>query len=569
MTAEDHRAGSKPIEISSLPLDDQFVILLHKKIMDKSGSAKRRAKKYYTDRYKKSGIIPKPLLLAAQGIMEGRKCSGRPRVLCDRVKKRFATMIKASSDPQDDRFIFITRRARTIKNYHRWLEQEFEKKISLAALRRHVKQTNLRHYLNKPDFEQPPNAENYFDTEPVFDLVQIDGCVFEYLKIKNEIGKWQKPQVIEFYDTGSRYMFVLEFYFSESSINSVQLFIRFLLDTPFPKKTIRLRPDQAKGFLNLKRPINELNLRFSMPAGFYMKPDFSRVAAAKDKAHLESSHRSLHNFEIRIIKKFQDRIVKINPEYTFKRGRKEQITVTYLDIGIDELNQSAMIEVYRKEHNNQIHHFSHEGKTMAWIPAEKLNSYLSGIETIEFMPKQVEDFIKYGFDKIPATVSKKATITYNKQRYYVAVGAEKFSRHQSTKVHVSEVNDKLLIFEQKDDGVFLAEALAQKAPDKPKTSSGPRLPPNEVEQISEFLENNGMLVDRVALIDKHRNGLTLEIAKDIYDGNKTRYQNYALKLDQSKQRSGIALFNAFLIDCQRYQRSTHIAPYAPSGEYQR
>jgi hypothetical protein len=60
-------------DISQLSLDDQFMILLHKKIMDKTGSAKRRAKKYYMDQYKKTGIIPKPLLLAGQGIMEGWK----------------------------------------------------------------------------------------------------------------------------------------------------------------------------------------------------------------------------------------------------------------------------------------------------------------------------------------------------------------------------------------------------------------------------------------------------------------------------------------------------------------
>ena len=61
-----------------LTLDERFYLLLHKKIMDKNGSAKRRAKKYYKDQYKKTGIIPKPLLLAEKGIMEGRKCSGRP-----------------------------------------------------------------------------------------------------------------------------------------------------------------------------------------------------------------------------------------------------------------------------------------------------------------------------------------------------------------------------------------------------------------------------------------------------------------------------------------------------------
>ena len=45
-------------DISKLCLDDQFMILLHKKIMDKAGSAKRRAKKYYIDQYKKTGISP-------------------------------------------------------------------------------------------------------------------------------------------------------------------------------------------------------------------------------------------------------------------------------------------------------------------------------------------------------------------------------------------------------------------------------------------------------------------------------------------------------------------------------
>jgi hypothetical protein len=556
----------KRLEISSLPLDDQFTILLHKKIMHKSGAARRQAKKYYTDKYKKTGVIPKPLRLAGQGILEGRKCSGRARALSERVKKRFVVMLRASSDAEDPRFIFITRKRRTIKNYHRWLEEEFGHSISLPALRRYVRRKNLGHYLNKPDFEDEDPVQSYFETQPVFDLIQVDGCVFECLKIKNDSGQWQKPQVIEFYDTGSRYMFVLDFYFSESSINSVQLFMRFLLDTPFPAKTICLRPDQAKGFLNLKRPIHELNLKFSMPSGFYMKPDFSRVSAPKDKAHLESSHRSLHNFEIRIIKKFQERIVKIKPEYTFKRGRKEQITVTYLDIDIEQLKQSSMLELYRNEHNKQIHHFSQEGKTMPWIPAEKLHSYLSAIETIEFMPPQVEDFIKYGFDKISATVSPKGKITYNHHRYYVAVGVEKFSRHQSTKVYISEVNDKLLIFEHKHDGVFLAEALPLKAPQKPKKSSQPKLPANEVEQIAEFLQNKGMLVDPVALIDRYRNGLTLTVAKDIFDSNKSRYEKYALKLNQSKQRLGLALFNAFLIDCQRYQRRTHVAPYASSGE---
>ena len=97
----------KDKDLDRLPLDDRFVILLHKKIMDKTGSAKRRAKKYYTDQYRKTGIIPKPLLLASKGIMEGRKCSGRKRAITDPVKKRFIEMVKASCDHFDDRFIFV------------------------------------------------------------------------------------------------------------------------------------------------------------------------------------------------------------------------------------------------------------------------------------------------------------------------------------------------------------------------------------------------------------------------------------------------------------------------------
>ncbi len=178
-----------PPDLASLSLDDQFLILLHKKMLNKKGSNKRRLKKYYMDKYKRSGVIPGPLLLAGQGIMEGRNCSGRHRVLCVHVKKRFVDMIEASCDQEDKRFIFITQKARTITNYHGWLEGEFKREISLSALRRYVKEKNLMQYLEKPDFEEPEKTEPYFETEPVFDLIQMDGSVLKYLEIKNEDGK--------------------------------------------------------------------------------------------------------------------------------------------------------------------------------------------------------------------------------------------------------------------------------------------------------------------------------------------------------------------------------------------
>ena len=171
---------------------------------------------------------------------------------------------------------FITRKARTIKNYHFWLEKEFGKTISLPALRRCAKRENLKFYLEKEDFDEDIPVKSTFRPEPVFGLIQVDGCIFRYFKIRNDYGNWQKPQVIETFDTGSRYMFDLDAYFDESNLSSLDLFNQFLLDTPFPHQEIRFRPDCAKGFVNLKRPINALNIKYSTPGGFYLKSDFSR-----------------------------------------------------------------------------------------------------------------------------------------------------------------------------------------------------------------------------------------------------------------------------------------------------
>ena len=545
-----------------MTLDDRFYLLLHKKIMNKKGSAKRRAKKYYKDQYKKTGIIPEPLLLAEKGIMEGRKCSGRPRSLDEQAQNRFVEMVKASCDHASQGFIFISQKARTIKNYHHWLEAELNRPISLTALRRCVKRKNLKPYLNEPDFEEDISEKYCFAPEPVFDLIQMDGCVFRYLKIRNEKGFWQKPNVIEFYDTGSRYMFVLDTYFSESSWNSVDLFTQFLLSTPFPQKTIRIRPDNAKGFLNLKRAINGLNLSHSIPGGFYMEPDFARIHAAKEKAHLESSHRSLHNFEIRIIKAFENRIVKTEPGYLFTHGKKEKITVTFLDINLYDLKTSELIESYRHEHNSTKHFFSENGMVSSWIPEQKLADFFSaGPEVLAFSPEQVKEYMKYGFTKTKATVSKKKIIRFNNQYYYVTIGADLFSSHKSTSVQISKYNDKLFIFEPKENGILLGEALAQTPPEK-QVSSPAQSTANDLDLIMAFLEQNSMIVDRVALIEVYHKGLTPDTAMEIFQHNQKRYTIYMKKMRQPEKRKGQALFNAFLFDCQNQQRKTHVPPYA-------
>lgn len=547
---------NEPRDLSRLSLDDQFMILLHKKLMDKKGSAKRRAKKYYMDQYKKTGVIPKPLQLAGQGIMEGRKCSGRPPALSREIKRRFIEMVKASCDAEDPSFIYITRKARRITTYHKFLEEEFQKNVSIHALRRLVRRENLYLYLQQPDFDQEQPAQGYFNPEEVFGLVQVDGCKFQYFKIRDEKGYWRKPQVIEFYDTGSRYMFVLECYFSETSLNAVDLFSRFLLDVPFPKKKIRLRPDRAKAFLNLKRPIHELNIKYSMPGGFYMDPDFSATRSPKHKVHLESSHRSLHNFEIRIIKRFEDRIAKTEPGFIFKGNRKEQIIVTCLDIHIEELRQSHMIDRYRREHNEARHRFSEGGKTQAWIPLKRLQQYLSDQETMDFDPAHMDAFMKYGFDKKKATVSKDKTILCNKQKYAVVVGADKFSSYKSTPVKISHYNGKLYIFEDRKDGICLGEAVCQEPSPTPKSvteNAEKRLKKNEVEQICTYLEDKQMSVDMKSLICCYQSGLTFNIAKAVFEANRERYQKLVAKL-QDPQRAGFVRFNAFIIDIKRHHQ---------------
>ena len=560
--------GADDLKVTrNLTLDDHFNLLLHKKIMNKKGSARRRSKKYYKDQYKKTGIIPAPLLLIEKGIMEGRRCSGRPRSLSEQTRKRFVEMVKASCDPSSQGFIFITHKARTIKNYHHWLEKELNQSISLDALRRCVKQENLKPHLNKPDFEEDLPVKNSFKPEPVFDLIQMDGSVFRYLKIRNNKGHWQKPQVIEFYDTGSRYMFVLDAYFSESSWNSVNLFSQFLLTRPFPQKRIRVRPDNANGFLNLKRAINALNLKYSTPNGFYMEPDFSRIHTPKDKAHLESSHRTLHHFEIRIIKAFENRIVKRVPGYIFKNGKQEKITVTLLDITLHELKISPLMEEYRHEHNNTRHYFSEKGKVSAWVPDEKLADFFTiCTDTLTFSPDEIKEYMKYGFKKTKATVSKQKTIRFDNQNYYVTMGAEGFSSHKSTPVQISRYNDKLFLFEPKENGILLGEALAQKPFEKPVKSLAMLPQENELDQIIVFLEHHRMVVERPLLIQTYQKGLSMVMAKEIFQQNQERYTTYIKKMKQPMNIKGTALFNAFILDCKTHHRKRHVAPYASHGE---
>jgi len=110
--------------------------------------------------------------------------------------------------------------------------------------------------------------------------------------------------------------------------------------------------------------------------------------------------------------------------------------------------------------------------------------------------------------------------------------------------------------------MLIGEALCQKPYEKPAPSTQLKFEANEVEQITSFLEQQNMVVQRDILIEKHRKGLTPATAQEIFNHNKTRYAVYNKKLKQAPEKIGAALFNAFILDCERHQRRHHVAPYA-------
>ena len=236
--------------------------------------------------------------------------------------------------------------------------------------------------------------------------------------------------------------------------------------------------------------------------------------------------------------------------------------ITLLDIDLEHLRKSGVLESYRQEHNKRKHYFSVNSKISAWAPAEKFETGLSENRLISINPNDVKHFMKYGFDKIKATVSKKGTLIFQNRTYYVAVGAENFSRHKSTKVHVSVLSGKLFLFELKEDGLLLGEALCQEPFEKPDKQT-PSMEANEAELIIDYLESKQMVVDRVTLIQIHHKGLTLDITQTIYENNQKRYVAYSNKLRQPETITAKALFNAFILDCERLLCREHVVDYAP------
>jgi len=75
-----------------------------------------------------------------------------------------------------------------------------------------------------------------------------------------------------------------------------------------------------------------------------------------------------------------------------------------------------------------------------------------------------------------------------------------------------------------------------------------------------------MIVDRPILIELYHMGMSLARAKKIYHRNSVRYMDFMKKMRQPEKRKGMALFNAFILDCRKSMYRDRTATYASHGD---
>jgi hypothetical protein len=112
----------------------------------------------------------------------------------------------------------------------------------------------------------------------------------------------------------------------------------------------------------------------------------------------------------------------------------------------------------------------------------------------------------------------------------------------------------------------LGEAIAKKPFDRPPAPEPSPVPPDELDTIIALLEKHKMAVDRPVLIEVYHKGLTLARVAQVLDHNQSRYADYIKKINQPDNRRNQALFNAFMLDCQKSLNTNHVATYASHGD---
>lgn len=542
-----------------MPLESEqqrFDQLLWKKVVGMKHS--RQAAYYYRKQFAETGVIPAALLLAEAGVFSGRRASGRKRAFTDEMEQAFLDLVRSSvKDPASVEF--MTEPLRKVTVYRELLVKHYgEGQVpDLDAFYRLCRRHSLWRYIKKPDYEDAKKRVRYFfRPEQVMDLVQMDGCVFQTFEIrKDDSDKYATPQVIEIFDTGSRFMLAMDVYWSETNLAAIDVFNQWMTNHAFPTRTVGFRPDNAPGFSNLKRPLTELNRKYSLPGGFYFKADWARSYTATDKAHLESSHRALHNFEAMIIHYFKQagKFAGSRPKDSFKGKRQRKITITKLDITLAELRESGVIQEYIHKHNTQVHRFAEGARMERWRPAEKYHEFMSALDDSQVFrvgKADIEAILRYGFPKVNVSLRPDGTLQLQGKRY-VVVSGDIVNHVKAIRVMASVYQQKLFLFDTGAEGAYIGEAvLLPEFTDMAKVERKEQiqLHKNDFEIMVEFLKRQGMTVgetQKARLVEIFKDGLTLTQASEIVEANQDKYNSYRNNPGLNTQQVSLVLINLF------------------------
>lgn len=465
---------------------DDFETLLHRKLLTKDKDKQRGLRHYYRQQYAKNGVIP-AALLDKHSNRDGRIVAGRKSTLPPDIAARFIDMVVASADKSNLQS-YHTAAHCTVVNFHRELEHEFNQAIPINCLYALSKKHGLNAYFERvDDDDKPEKAPSFIASEAVGASLLLDGVGADYFTVKKD-GKDIYPWWINFMDYGSRRIQAIHAYYSESNEASVDILNRYLIENRHARIIVKLRPDNAKGFLNLQRCIAEINRRKkARPDGFTMIDDFSRVGTPVDKAALESSHRALHSFERHIINRFKDRVVGQTHKQKKFGNSFRTITVKHLDITLEELNTSGVVQRYQQEHNHKPHRVTvngkqtgfmlnangepllgADGKKVKWIPELIWQQHLDNADTFTFDEADLEANRIYGYSKQKGSVTKQGYLQYQTEKYYVA-DRSLYSTRASTPVQFSVIGGgKIALFNAQQDGVYLGDAVALQETVKPQ-----------------------------------------------------------------------------------------------------
>jgi hypothetical protein len=543
-----------------LTLEQEFKNLLDFKCQGKSDAAQKSLRARYWKKFKETGEIPKTLY-----DKDGRKHSGRKTELPSEIVEEFIGLVMGSAD-RENKKTFITQPLRKIRSFQTALEWQFKTKISYKSLTNLVAKYDLKKFLLMPDVEngEAEKKQSFWGSVPVGRMMQMDGVTFDYIRILID-GKYREPTCIEIFDVGSRKMLAMDVYPAENNASSVDVFNKLLMNNQFPcnpdHNGIDFRPDNGKSFHNLKRCIMQVNESHAYE-GFYFVNDFARPYKPKDKAHLESSHRALHNFELQIIRHFADRVVntEVKNKGTGGKGaslRYKEITVTDLNITIEELRESGLIQAYIRQHNEKAHQFTAEGRQQRWIPEVQWQKYLKKYDRFaqfteaDFEQNRIQGYTK-SFKPSIAAGSNFGQFTYQGQRYKIEAGIEdKFSRTNPTKVAASDIgNGVIALFQDTEDGVLIGKAYAlqgskvsQKHLDKREEKVIKIKQDGAFAAIKKQLEECSVKIDEVGISKMISEGLTVELTTEMLAENNAIRYNTGMSAEM-KLRIFSGAFNA-------------------------